>query len=85
MKQRIKKLWIAALKGGEYKQTEGNLKDDVGYCCLGVLCDLHLKDTGDGEWEKSENRARYLYLGSGSGLSEEVKSWAGLKTLENRL
>lgn len=29
--------WTAALRSGEYKQTRCTLKNDEGYCCLGVL------------------------------------------------
>lgn len=31
--------WLAALRGGEYKQIKGDLYDpgSGGYCCLGVL------------------------------------------------
>lgn len=36
----IKADWLAALRSGEYSQTKGALKDGIGYCCLGVLCDL---------------------------------------------
>lgn len=39
--------WIAALRSGLYSQTTGVLKDENGYCCLGVLCDI----SGLGQWE----------------------------------
>lgn len=32
--------WLAALRSGEYKQAQGHLKEDGGYCCLGVLCEI---------------------------------------------
>ena len=28
--------WIAALRSGEYEQTQGCLRDNDGFCCLGV-------------------------------------------------
>lgn len=34
------KLWIEALRSGEYKQGRGRLEDRAGYCCLGVACKL---------------------------------------------
>lgn len=40
----IKQSWIAALRSGEYQQTQKTLKDANGYCCLGVLCHI-AKDT----------------------------------------
>lgn len=30
--------WVDALKSGNFKQTKDKLKDDCGYCCLGVAC-----------------------------------------------
>ena len=32
--------WLAALRSGKYKQTDGTLynPEDDGYCCLGVAC-----------------------------------------------
>jgi hypothetical protein len=44
--------WVAALRSGNYRQTqqgeEGfhNLKGPVGYCCLGVLAELNGWETG---------------------------------------
>lgn len=56
MDKRIKKMWVDALRSGEYEQGRGMLKRtqyeyDCGhevcrYCVLGVLCDLYEKETG---------------------------------------
>ncbi len=51
MKSEVKKLWCDALRSNEYQQTKGRLKDEVGYCCLGVLCELYKRETGNGEWK----------------------------------
>ena len=32
--------WIAALRSGDYTQTGSHLRDETGFCCLGVLCDI---------------------------------------------
>lgn len=32
--------WIAALRSGKYKQSNGNLLNTGGYCCLGVACKI---------------------------------------------
>lgn len=48
MDPEIKARWTAALRSGEYEQTrtflhvKGEIKDK--FCCLGVLCDLAVKD-----------------------------------------
>lgn len=39
----VKKLWVDALRSGEYKQGFGSLKsaeDKNTFCCLGVLCEI---------------------------------------------
>ena len=44
MNKEIKKLWIDALRGGEYKKGIGELHpSEDTYCCLGVLTDLYCK------------------------------------------
>lgn len=40
----VKAKLVAALRGGEYKQARSYLRTRDGYCCLGVLCDLYLKE-----------------------------------------
>lgn len=52
MKPEIKKLWLAALRSGEYEQGRRVLRREDTFCCLGVLCDLHSKVTGNGEWKE---------------------------------
>lgn len=60
-------LWVAALRSGEYKQASGQLRDVdygwendkvtvksvIGFCCLGVLCDLAHKDGGP-TWDEDD-------------------------------
>lgn len=36
--------WINALRSGEYKQANGALQNEYGYCCLGVLCEIASPD-----------------------------------------
>ncbi len=54
MNEEIRDKWTTALKSGEYEQSRGHLKTFLGYCCLGVLCDI-IKDDVNGRWamEKS--------------------------------
>lgn len=53
MDARIKKLWVDALRSGEYNQVKGQMRGHYdgngyggGYCCLAVLCDIHAKEEG---------------------------------------
>jgi hypothetical protein len=86
------KAWIAALRSGDYKQTTGYLhitapindspnNDNyrpVGFCCLGVACDLfdptqwveREADTGEGAYESFHE--------NGYSLEPVVRDWLGL-------
>jgi hypothetical protein len=77
MKPEIKAQWIQALRSGEYKQWTGVLRSPMGYCCLGVLCDLHKRATSQ-IWDYNERSDGYAYLGYKFNLPEEVIEWAGL-------
>lgn len=44
MNKEIKEKWVAALRSGKYTQSKQKLKTKYGYCCLGVLCDLAVKE-----------------------------------------
>lgn len=35
-----KERWLKALRGGDYKQGKGALREGDKFCCLGVLCDV---------------------------------------------
>jgi hypothetical protein len=76
MKPEIKTKWLAALRNGVYKQGKNKLRtSDAGthrYCCLGVLCDLHAKETNQ-KWTDAND-----YLGCYHALPAEVCTWAEL-------
>ena len=81
MDQEIGKRWIAALESGEYMKGKGRLcaERSTGhtvFCCLGVLCELALKDGVDlvKEW----SLAGATYDGEGSFLPGSVVDWAGM-------
>lgn len=75
MKEEIAKRWADALDSGEYEQGHGALRTASGkFCCLGVLCDLYAKDTGN----KWSDVGGGLHLeGESSYLPEKVCEWAG--------
>ena len=45
----FKAKWLEALRSGRYPQTREKLRDKVGFCCLGVACDI----SGKGTWKAS--------------------------------
>jgi hypothetical protein len=79
MNPEVKAAWVAALRSGERQQDVGSLRTENGYCCLGVLCDLHAKATG-GYWNgpPSTFSGRYRYLNDSSTLPSIVRDWADL-------
>ena len=72
----VKAKWVALLRSGEIQQAQTRLKDMEGkMCCLGVLCELHRRETKKGDWDANEY---------GIGLERElrclpriVREWAG--------
>ena len=79
MNQDIKDKWINALRSGEYRQGTGALKNSDAFCCLGVLCDLHAKETGTRWVDYAEEGWLSDYLDDDLALPNEVIEWAGLK------
>ena len=83
MNPEIKQCWIEALNSDEYKQTRNKLKDSTGFCCLGVLTDLYIKEHNE-EWKV--NWCGDYYFGEWSStLSNEVMNWAGIYDCMGRL
>lgn len=75
MNPKVKQKWLEALRSGEYKQTKENLRDGNGFCCLGVLCDLHAKERGT-NWVRLIDF--YELYGEMQLLPLSVQEWAGL-------
>lgn len=87
MNPEIKQKWVDALRSGEYKKGTEYLYSDNGFCCLGVLCDLHSKETGEGWIDISSRyspndpefqRNVRSYQGRYEVLPRVVMCWAGL-------
>lgn len=84
MKPEIKQKWVAALRSGQYSQATGRLRRQDAYCCLGVLCDLYQKETGDGQWVPIDpiTTDGYDFLNSNALVPTEVQRWAGLPSAD---
>jgi hypothetical protein len=78
MNPQIKQKWVDALRSGEYQQTKGRLHDEDGFCCLGVLCDLYIKENNV-EWEPSIHSDAYMFQNVVADLPFSVKKWADLE------
>ena len=88
MNDDVRALWIKALRSGEYKQTKECLNDGVGYCCLGVLCDIYQKQHPDtSSWINATNPREFQVRGFDEHEYEVdttyppllVGKWAGLE------
>ncbi len=85
MKKRLKKVqkkWLEALRSGEYKQTKSCLRNEYGFCCLGVLCDLYREENG-GKW--IDEGYQKSFLQQGSLPAKEVVDWVGLRQSNPRV
>jgi hypothetical protein len=84
MNQEIKQKWIEALKSDEYRQGKLALKNyDDTFCCLGVLCDLYIKEKGLKWTAPIEGSQGYYTLCTETDrarthLPDEVVTWADM-------
>lgn len=85
--------WCAALRSGEFKQCKGALRREDERCCLGVACDVYMRDPESGprlHWEHVmqgpdsygiecavPGRDDSTYIET-TGLPEEVQKYFGL-------
>lgn len=84
LKEDVKEKWLAALRSEEYEQCTGRLRirDTNQYCCLGVLCDVYAKETGEGEWKEYNKHGLRLWDFHTKGdtknkyLPDAVMDWA---------
>jgi hypothetical protein len=83
MKAEIKEKWVAALRSGDYRQTQGalarrgSLGGPLSHCCLGVLCEIAAEN---GVVSRHDD-GRRIQFGVGGGtayLPLPVVEWADL-------
>ena len=77
MKPEIKKIWVEALRSGDYKQGKRYLRPGGKneFCCLGVLCNLHaIAHPAIAARQKNPK----TYMHSDAGLPIRVMEWSGL-------
>ena len=76
-----RKKLVEALRSGKYDQTDRALKDREGYCCLGVACDIYRKiENPSRQWEPTEERLVWEFMGSSGVLPDAVRDWLGFAT-----
>ena len=84
MHKEIALRWAETLRSGNYQQTQGHLRDHMGHCCLGVLCDIYRVEQGKGEWARAGNGDYAFRCGIDDPvddvLPDDVLHWAGMST-----
>lgn len=99
-KEQARKLWIEALRSGEYEQCRGQLckvdthtKEPIAYCCLGVLCEVFNKYEHGLITRIEEARTfanpkeisyRKTYNEEKNVLPHIIRKWVGLYDIEGR-
>ena len=80
MKKAIADKWVEALRNGEYEQTTGKLAnaERTEHCCLGVLCELAIKEGLSMAVRLSVEMA--YFNGEDVNLPAEVLDWAGMES-----
>ncbi len=87
MKKEIADKWVAALRSGEYQQgterlhaladfTDGCREVKKGHCCLGVLCEVAIKDGLKVHRLTTETSEYYDY--ANEALPVSVREYAGM-------
>ena len=85
-----RKLWVEALRSGNYAQTRGSLKSANGFCCLGVACNVYLETEApaiNDKWVADESGAWFFYHTEGRNngvLPDVVRDWLGLRRNNGR-
>lgn len=95
MNPEIKALWLTELRSGKYEQVKSSLRNTdeegrVGYCCLGVLCELAEQagvvtrtdpdDIGDSRYQGADRKGARFNITSTTYLPDAVIEWSGLGT-----
>lgn len=85
-------LLTTTLRSGEYTQGRNRLRTHDCFCCLGVACDIYMKQTGQGEWKEvhvfdAAVPGRYAFYHPAVSKGEEhllpavIQEWFGLPQL----
>ena len=87
MNQDVKSLWVDALRSGEFTQGKGALRTkDNKYCCLGVLCELYLRQTNDDvSWKYDDVFLGYGLYGEKAVLPNKVIKWSGIVNYNGKI
>jgi hypothetical protein len=76
--------WMDALRSEEFVKSTGDLRNDRGYCCLGVACEVAARN-GIIEPAYYEADGSWSYGGEHALLPEAVARWLGLPEMDGNV
>lgn len=77
----IKKRWVELLRSEDYEQVQRDLRNDCGFCALGLLCELVDPSGWSEPVERDEFSAYYRHRGSETFPTPATIALAGLDTV----
>lgn len=76
-KERVR-LGVAALRSGEFEQGAGYLKYNGKYCCLGVFCEIAIRNGCEVQvLESDAQEGKFFFDGIADFLPRSVMEWYG--------
>ena len=83
--EEARKLWVEALRSGQYKQATHRLASSEGYCCLGVACEVFMQhESGLSKPVPGTGSVGYRQISGGQeygiSLPTLVQNWLGIRT-----
>ena len=86
---------VAALRSGEFLQSSGSLTrierscdteepESVSHCCLGVACEMMLREEGPDALVVGEHQSGRFYDNESGVLPEHTREWLGFTTRNGR-
>lgn len=72
--------WVAALRSGEFQQTRNVLRNEDGYCCLGVAAELAAREGVAVRTAPDERDGNWLYNDDPTRLAPKLRHWLGINS-----
>lgn len=73
------RLWVDALRSGDFVQGKGSLAQDGKYCCLGVACEVALRNGV--QMDVKRDTSVYYYDQHSVHLPPAVMEWLGITAM----
>lgn len=74
MQKQLRDKWVEALRSGKYVQGHSQLRTEVGFCCIGVLCDV----INPSDWRRHGLSNMWIYGTTALNMPTAVAGFAKL-------